>query len=176
MLRDDHITDTYLIYQNALRRYISGFHASREDIEDTLQDAYLKAFSASKDSTIRCPKAYLFRVARNVALNRKKAQKKRFIENVGEFDESIALDDKATVEDVVYSKEQFRIFGDAVSSLPPQCRRVFLMQRIWGYSYKDIAKKLGISERTVENHLAKALLRCREYMRGTGYSVNQADV
>jgi len=173
--KKDAITSAFLTCQGALKHYLATFFVSNEDIEDTMQDAYVNALVAEKKTEIQAPKAYLFRVARNVALNKKKAQKKIFLDTVGEFDESIALDDKVSADQVLYSKEQFRVFGDAVSSLPPQCQRVFMLQRMHGLSYKAIAKQLSISERTVENHLAKALSRCRDYMKDTGYSVYETE-
>jgi RNA polymerase sigma-70 factor (ECF subfamily) len=59
-----------------------------------------------------------------------------------------------------------------VAQLPLQCRRAFLLKKVYGLSQKEIAGYLGISESTVEKHVAKGLLHCatriREIDSGTG--------
>ena len=85
------LTDAFVASRAALTRYIATFFAQREDIEDTLQQAYTEALTSvtEKGVAIESPKAYLFRVARNIALNKKKRQQIVFIENVGIVDDSI---------------------------------------------------------------------------------------
>lgn len=68
------LTHAYLASRSALSRYIATFFVEREEIEDTLQQAYLEALVAASKTEIRSPRAFLFRVARNIALNRKTRQ------------------------------------------------------------------------------------------------------
>ena len=68
------LTDAFLASRAALTRYVATFFVQREEIEDTLQQAYTDALTAEteKGTQIESPRAYLFRVARNIALNKKK--------------------------------------------------------------------------------------------------------
>jgi len=72
---------------------------------------------------------------------------------------------QAAVEDVVDSRERIRLLARAIAALPPQCAKVFILRKMQGLSQKEIAARLNISVRTVENHVALGLSRCRAYMR-----------
>ena len=56
------------------------------------------------------------------------------------------------------------VFWEAVTTLPPQCQKVFVLKRVYGYSHKEISKKMKISVSTVEKHAASGLKRCSEFM------------
>lgn len=175
------LTDAYLASKAALTRYIATFFIEREEVEDTLQQAYAEALTAEirKGVTIESPRAYLFRVARNIALNKKKRQQIVFMENMGIVDDSIVnnwLDAPDELGEQQHDRDKLRTLGDAIRTLPPQCRRVFMMQRFDGLTYKEIAKQLGISTSTVEKHLAKALRRCTEYLADHGFETSGRSV
>ena len=123
------LTDAFVASKAALTRYIATFFVQREDIEDTLQQAFTEALTSENEKgvAIESPKAYLFRVARNIALNKKKRQRIVFIENVGIVDDSIAgkwQETSGDLGDQQYSRDKLGAFSDAVDTLPPQCRRV----------------------------------------------------
>lgn len=167
------LTRAYLASRSALSRYIATFFVEREEIEDTLQQAYLEALVAASKTEIRSPRAFLFRVARNIALNKKTRQRKVTFINVGIVDDSVAAGlshgQSMDMAEQAFLEEKLAALVDAVDALPPQCQKVFLLQRIDGLTYKQIGKRLGISVRTVEKHLEKALLRCTEHLIAQGF-------
>jgi DNA-directed RNA polymerase specialized sigma24 family protein len=55
-----------------------------------------------------------------------------------------------------------------VDRLPPLCRRVFVLRKVYKLSHTEIAEVLGVSHSTIEKHVAKGLLRCRDYLREKG--------
>jgi len=169
------LTGAFMACRNSLARYVATFFVGREDIEDTVQETYLRTLMAEENTEIQSPKAFLFRVARNIALNRKKKQRKKFEEAVGNVDELIAVDDAPSPLDKFYSEEKMRAFCKALDALPPQCRKVFIMQRMQGLSYQEIATRLGCSPRTIEKHLEKALQRCAEHLVANGFYDHQTD-
>lgn len=71
-----------------------------------------------------------------------------------------------TEQEILHAELQHEI-EIAVESLPPRCKQVFLMSRIESLSYKTISEILGISEKTVENHLVKALAILRTSLAGS---------
>src|SRR6185295_15557799 len=141
--------------------------ARAEDVEDIAQEAFLRAFAAESIKEIQSPKAFLFRVARNVALNERARQSHVSTVPLEDFGETNVLYDtsQVTVEDQVEGRERLQLFARAVAELPPQCARVFLMRKVYGLSCKEIALRLEISESTVEKHAALGLLRCSNYLR-----------
>ncbi len=169
------IHDTYIGQMPSLRRFIARFLIRKEDVEDVLQETYVRVVK-SDESAISSPKAYLYRAARNIALNelnRKSNSVTDFIEDIAEQDFG---DDLPSIDDQVFSKLQFEVFAQAMSMLPTKCRKVFLLKKIYGLTHKEIAVRLDIAIKTVDTHLFKGLLKCREYMKSRGYGVEEFKV
>lgn len=162
------IADAIVACKASLTRYVATFFVTQEDIEDTIHEAYLQALAAERKVSISSPRAYLFRVAKNIALNKKARQKKIFFENIGEFQDLIVDDETPNADEQLYWRGLTEKLGQAISELPPQCQKVFILQRLQGLSYKEVAQKLGISVRTVEKHLEKGLMRCAAHLAEGG--------
>jgi RNA polymerase sigma factor (sigma-70 family) len=159
--------------QAALRRYLARWFSRAQDIEDMAQEAFLRAYAAEARQTILMPRAYLFRVAKHVALNelsRRRNSRSQPLEDFVDPD-VVGFDTKPGLEQEVEGRRQLAVFAEAAAALPDQCRRVLLLKKIDGLSQRQIAEKLGIAESTVEKHLAKGLLLTREYMmKRDGYA------
>jgi len=167
------ILEVYKGNKTALKRYLRRFVARAEDVEDIAQEAFLRAFAAESMGEIQSPKAFLFKVAKNVALNERARQSHVTTVPLEDFGETNVLyNSQVTVEDQVEGRERLQLFARAVAELPPQCARVFLMRKVYGLTCKEIALRLEISESTVEKHAALGLLRCSNYMRANGYVPN----
>jgi len=169
------ILEAYLANEVALKRYLRRFIRSREAADDLAQEAFLRAFAAETGRVIEAPKAFLFKVARNLALNELARQSTMAIEPLGDFEGQEVIEDssQAAVDDVVDSRERVRLLARAIAALPPQCAKVFILRKMQGMSQKEIAVRLNISVRTVENHVALGLSRCRDYMRAHGGTVEE---
>jgi RNA polymerase sigma factor (sigma-70 family) len=164
------ILETYLENEMALKRFLRRFIKSREGADDLAQEAFLRAFAAESKSLIASPKAFLFKVAKNLALNELAKQSTVTTEPLGDFEGQEVLEDssQAAVDDAVDGRERIRVLARAIAALPPQCAKVFILRKMQGLSQKEIAARLNISVRTVENHVALGLVRCRAYMRAHG--------
>ena len=53
----------------------------------------------------------------------------------------------------------------AIAEMPPQCQRVFIMHKVYGFKYKEISQQLGISVSTVEKHIMTGLKKCRQSVK-----------
>jgi len=158
------ITSAFTKHQAFLKRFLGRFLSRTQDIDDVLQETYLKAYSAERGQVINSPKSFLFRVARNTALTELKRKSRQIIECVEDYqDEEILLTDNP-VEDQAAATEKLGVFCQSVLEMSPQVRRVFLMRKVYGMSQKEIADELGIAQSTVEKHIARGLLVCSEYM------------
>ena len=165
------VLHAYIEHEAALRRFLSRFLSRAQDIEDVSQEAFLKAFAAEATQPVLAPKAFLFRIAKNLALN----ERARFVNSrTGPFDggdEGAAAvpSDAPSAEDQTMAREKLALFCEAISALPPQCRQVFLLRKVQGYSQKEIARRTGVSVSTVEKHIALGLVRCSAYLARHGY-------
>jgi len=66
---------------------------------------------------------------------------------------------------------EFSNFCEAIRLLPVQCRKVFVLKKVYGYSQREIAAQLNLSESTVEKHIATGMKRCTQFMRQSTKSV-----
>jgi RNA polymerase sigma-70 factor (ECF subfamily) len=164
------VLEAYLQNETALKRYLRRFIKSREAADDLAQEAFLRAFAAESGHLIDTPKPFLFKVARNLALNELARQSSMAIEPLGDFEGLEVLEDSSqvAVDDVVDSRERIRLLARAIAALPPQCAKVFILRKMQGLPQKEIAVRLNISVRTVENHVALGLSRCRAFIRDHG--------
>ncbi len=171
MQRNEKKQSVFLAYQETqgfLRKYLRRFYHSRQDIEDTLQEGFLKSFEIEKKQDILSPSAYLFMTVKNFASRDLKKKSRAKFTRIEEIDlDSLILDRKA-IEESLESRQNLSIFYDALNTLPEQCRKAFILRKVYAFSQKEIAELMGISVSTVEKHLAKGLKRSMEYMTQHG--------
>lgn len=158
------VTQAFLENESILKRFLNRFLPRAQDIEDVVQDTYIKAHCAEKTTTIISPKAFLFRIARNQALKELRRKANRITAFIEDLDEPNIDGVSASAEEENIAQQRLGLFCQSVLSMPPRCRRVFLMCKIYGMPYKDIAEELGISVSGVEKHVAKGLQICNEYV------------
>jgi RNA polymerase sigma factor (sigma-70 family) len=159
------ITDEYTRLQIFLKRFLTRFFSSSQDIEDVMQETYLKAYRAEKERVINTPKAFLFRVARNTALKELERKSRQITQSIEDFQGSEVLSDESSVEDQVDARKKLGLFCDSALEMSPQVRRVFLMRKVYGMSYREISAQLGIAVSTAEKHVARGLEVCSTYMQ-----------
>ena len=161
------LLDSFLAYRKQLLRYI-GRIVRPHDIEDIVQETFVQSLTASKHQPIRNPRAFLFRTARNLALNSINRAEHKLNCSMEVLDET----DFETPDDPVAGKYEsdlrFHNFCKAVSMLPETCRKVFVLKKVYGLSQKEIAQHMGIAESTVEKHIAKGMSSTAAYMQQSG--------
>ena len=162
--RESRLFDAYLSCEIALKRFLRRYYSRREDIDDLAQEAFLRAYDAELGREIQSPKAYLFRVARNIAMRELGKKSRQLTDYLEEAIDEGPLGREASTEEELIAQQKLQQCCHAIADLPEQCRRVFLLRKIHAYSHKDIAQQLGISTRTVEKHIAKGVDRFTVYM------------
>ena len=143
-----------------LRRFVGP-----ADVEDILQEAFLRCYEADASTPIRRHQSYLYQTALNLARNHWSRADKRALSSL---DMLVAEDEPVSEVDIereAVARERLALYCRMVAELPLQCRRAFLLKKVYGLSQREIAKYLGISENTVEKHVAKGLLVCATRMR-----------
>lgn len=156
------ITSAFQTNKPALKSYISRFLLSRDDIEDVSQETFLRAYKAEQQKardaqSIDQPKAFLFRVAKNLILTEFSKKSRKITDYIEDFETPEHLLESESLEASVMAQQKLGIYCEAVANLPKQCRQVVLLKKVYGLSNKDIAKKMGLSVSTVEKHLAKGI-------------------
>jgi RNA polymerase sigma factor (sigma-70 family) len=170
------ITEAFIKHESFLKRYLSRFLSRSQDIEDVVQDTFLKSYMAEKKHEIRSPKAFLFRVARNAALKELTKKSRQIANYIEDIDAPELISDEVSVEELTAARQKLGMFCQSALEMTPRCRRVFLMAKVYGFSYKEISSQLDISVSTIEKHVAKGLEICNNYMRSLEQSNAQEDV
>ncbi len=152
-------------HYSVLCAYCYGFVADYTLGEDIVQEVFSKLWADKRKIRIDTSvKAYLYSAVRNTALNYIKHQKvKRQYEQINN-DESIYTE--KSQEEHLIGKELNAKIQSAINNLPTERRKIFLMSRMDELKYKEIAERLDISIKTVENQMGKALAALRKDLSG----------
>ena len=149
-----------------LRGYLRRFFNAPCDITDCVQESYARLLTLSDQELmkIRCPHAFLFTTARNVALEWLRKQRVLLRSATPELDLANVLDTSPSADEQLCKGEELQLLAFAVASLPERCRQVLTLRKLDGVSQKDIAVRLHISENTVEKHARNGVRLCAEYI------------
>lgn len=164
----DTLIDHFAGCRNQLFRFI-GRIVRPDEIEDIVQETFVQSYAACHRHPIENPKAFMFRTARNLALNSLKRPDNRLGQSLSDLPEPGLAGEDNPVEEQCHSEEKFINFCRAVAHLPVTCRRVLILKKVYGLSQKEIADHLRISSSTVEKHIARGMSATTQYMASVGY-------
>jgi len=167
------VLGAYTQHVSALKRYVMRILHAENDVEDVVQEAFMRAYKSEMHNDIQQPKSYLFRIAKHVALNQVRQKVNRPTDYLEDFEPDSVLVSDWTLEDEVLAQERLGIHCAAVATLPPRRRKVYLMRKVYGMSYKTIASSLGITVSTVEAHLVKAFRQCQTQVKSKTMEVER---
>jgi RNA polymerase sigma-70 factor (family 1) len=151
-------------YHKVLCSHAVRFVYSEEVAQDIVSEVFCKLWKTrSYESITSSYRFYLFRSVRNEAYNyiRLEFQPMEQLEAA----ESQTSGRGNSPDMITQYEEVLNRVEKIVDSLPPQCRKIFLMSRFEGKKYKEIADELGISIKTVEVHISRALLSMRQGLK-----------
>ncbi len=148
-----------------LKRFLARFLSDRQDIEDVTQEAYLRAYVAEQKKDIEQPKAFLFRIARNLALTQLTKKSKQITDYIEDYGDSTVIESGATVDGEVEAQQYFGLYCEAVAALPEKCRQVFLLRKVHGLPHKEIAERMSMSVSSVEKYLRRGVQETQAFVR-----------
>jgi RNA polymerase sigma-70 factor (ECF subfamily) len=153
------IGELYKLHNQELISHLMRMVKCRETAQDIAQDCYLILANSASTVTIDHPRGFLYRTASNLAIDHFRHNK--IVERFADL-EQIEGESKHPSVEVEISKEQWRaLLHQTIHELPPRCRDVFLLHKVRGLSYREVARFLDISESAVEKHIIKGLMHCR---------------
>ena len=146
-----------LVHEEALQRYLTRCWPHRDEVRDLRQELYTRLYQAAAKSRPTSPKSFLFSSARHLMADRARHARVVSIEPMGDFEPSHVLVDEVSPERWCGGRQALKRLADAFDRLPDRCREVVWLRRVEELSQKDVALRLGISEKTVEKHIAKGM-------------------
>lgn len=154
-------------HEATLRGYLHGI-AAWGDIDDLVQETYMRLLRTRAVREVHSPRAFLFTTARNAALDLFRRRATAKTSSVAEIDCSRVCDEAPVAPEVVSRRQEFELLSAAIAALPERCRAVLQLRRFEQLSHREIAARLGIAEHTVEVQLANALRRCERFFARNG--------
>lgn len=134
------------------------------DVEDIIQETYVRMCKVENKTLIKDSESFMFRTARNLALDYLKRAETRLTSGVDDIDE-ILLEEYDPTFGQIASDEEFGLFCAAIRELPKQSQRAFILKKVYGYSLKEIMLEMDLGQPTVESHIVSATKKCVQYMR-----------
>lgn len=145
----------------ALLRFLTGRLRSAQEAREVAQDAYVRLLQLGAADGIGYLRAYLFKTAANLATDRLRSTARR--ERVGhlEFGERAEAFEPSP-ETSVSAQQELATILQLLDELPARCRHAFVMHRFYGHSTAEVAESMGLSVRTVQMYVERALTFCSE--------------
>lgn len=151
------LASSVLPHEPGLRMRLSRMVRARVDVDDVVQETYAILAELHDVSHIQNARAYVFSVARSVVLQQVRRAQVVSIEAVAEIDHLDIPHDELSPDRHAEAGQQLRRVGELLAGLPKRSRQAFLLRKVEGLSQREIAKRMGISENTVEKHIGKCL-------------------
>ncbi|WP_010664823.1 RNA polymerase sigma-70 factor [Marinilabilia salmonicolor] len=162
------LDEVYYLYHKKIFAFALSYLKNQEDAYDIVQEVFINIWNHRGDlkSDARI-EPLIFTATKNavISLFRKKSTEKKYLEYLGNATTSNNLGAEE-LSDFGFLEEEYH---SLIDQLPEKRRKVFMLSRQKGLTNKEIAKQLGVSEKTVENQLTKALAFLREKFGSGGF-------
>jgi RNA polymerase sigma factor (sigma-70 family) len=170
---DDWFAREILAHEAALVRYLTRAWPERNEVHDLRQEVYVRVYEAAAQARPTAAKSFLFTTARHLMTDRVRRRRIVSIEAVGDLESLNVPVDELTPERRASARQELRCLARAIAALPPKCREVVWMRRVEELSQRQVAGRLGISEKTVEKHITRGMRFLADRMFGE--AVRDAD-
>jgi len=155
----------FAAHSPALSRFLSRLLGSPEMAADIAQESFARLLGMTRTKPVQDERGLLFTIAANLARDHLRQRARRPEIDIDQI-AWVLPSDTASPEAAFDSRRRLELLRQAIGELPPRSREVFLLFRLDGLSYRQIADRLGISPRTVEYHIQHALAFCHRRLRG----------
>ncbi|WP_440904279.1 RNA polymerase sigma factor [Catenovulum sp. SX2] len=159
-----------------LKNFLKKFIGTDQDVDDILQEVYLKAHQIENRTDIKNPTGFLVQIAKNIAIDELNKKARQATGYIDEHLDEIPIEKTASLESEEEAEESIRLYCQAIEQLPEACQKALILRKVYGLKHKEIAEKLGVSVSTVEKNLKLAGLFCDEYLSSFNLTTNVSTV
>jgi RNA polymerase sigma-70 factor (ECF subfamily) len=154
-----------------LKAHLRNSFPSIRDLDDVVQESYLRVWKAMAARPIQSAKAFLFKVGRHIALDLVRRDRISPVAIAGDLALLPVIEDRLNAAEVLTEQEKISLVGDAIVALPARTRAVIILHKIKGLSQADVARQLGCTEKAVEHQVARGVQLCGDFLRQRGYEL-----
>lgn len=141
----------------SLRVFLRNFFPSVHDADDVVQESFIRIWKARAVYPIRSARAFLFSVARRLAVDVIRREKSNHHEEVNDWHALLVLNEERGVSEGLIVRDEIKLLIEAIDLLPARCREVVVLRKLDGLSHREIAERLGISTRTVQEQVGRGM-------------------
>lgn len=157
-----------LPHEPALRAWLGWRHSAGFDVDDIVQESYAILAGRERFDDIHNPRAYLFQVAQSLVVRNIRRARIVSIQAVEDMGGIEFADEGGTPEDGAIERDELRQVARAIEAMPGQTREAFLLRRVHDLPQREIAARMGLSESTVEKHIARGIRWLGEWAASGG--------
>lgn len=157
--RQELVARLFREHNEALLRFLAVRLHSHQEAKEVAQEAYVKLLNLGEPQAISYQRAFLFKTAANLAIDRLRSQGRRErAHETGLFEE---LQEVPTPEHEATVAQEVEHLERLIAQLPAKCRQAFLLYKIQGLEFPEVAARMNLSERMVRDYVVRAILYCR---------------
>lgn len=159
VLRDDasHVA-IFAEHRRALIDYAAPIVGCPARAEDVVQEAFIRfAAAAADEGRMQSPVSYLYRIVRNLSIDTFRRESRQVPGLLSDAQFAAVPEETPPADRTLAARRRLRQLEDAVAELPDRTREIFILNRLYGQTYQEIADRLGVSLSTVQKHLMQAL-------------------
>lgn len=159
------IADLMHKHRRELLHFLSQRIRCTEAAQDIFQETFIRYAGYGAKSQVDNPRAFMFRIAANLATDYLRSQGRRAVREVDPIpEEDQDADDRSSLsaERAAMSQQQVEQLIAALDELPPKCREVFVLLKLRYCSYAEVEQRLGISQAMIFRYLTQAMRHCRQ--------------
>ena len=157
---EDHVSRLFEEHNQNLLRFVTARLHSHQEAKEIAQEAYVRLLDLDQPNTVSYLRAYLFRIAANLVIDRLKQRERRSqLRTLVFFEQDTS---SPPPEAALDAHDEFRIIESAIMELPPKCRKAFLLHKIHNRSIISTAEEMQLSTRMVHLYVARAIAHCQE--------------
>ena len=151
-----------------LKAYLRASFPSVRDVDDIVQESYLRIWRRQSVQPVTTAKAFLFTIARRLTIDWLRRERASVVETVEDIGALPVAEEGRSTTDLVANTEIMGLLVAAVDALPSGCREVVILRKFKLLSARETAVRLGLKEATVEMQLSRGNARIRAYLAARG--------
>ena len=147
-------------YYDELVYYVQKMIGDKDKASDIIQETYIKTLEKSKNLEIENTRAFLYRVAKNIVID--KIRKNKKTKHIDYAESVFVSPTNEQPDEIVIANDDYENLIKLVDTLPLRCKEAFVLHNIEGYSRKEIASMMGITVSAVEKLIIRATKKLQE--------------
>ena len=160
-----------LPHEPALRAWLRSQFPTVADVDDVVQECYVRLLRSRAHGTIANPRSYLFSLARNLVLDQFRRRRASPVVAVPDTDQCEVPSATPTADEAASRAQEIELVLQAIDALPERCREIMMMRKCQELPNAEIARRLGLSVNTVNAQIVLGLARCRTFLLARGVNL-----